>query len=104
MGVSIQLSWCKLGEDLVDLLFLHLLWVLCLPKVVSDIIVPHLLSVTICVWNLMQSVIVMTMNNFASVVFNVIEAFADSGANLMLVSDIIIWLWRMDVHEIGGHR
>ena len=63
---------------------------------VFDFIVPHLLLVTITVWNLMNLVIVVTTDKNFTFVFNIIEAFLDNGANLMSGSAIIIWLEWMD--------
>ena len=91
MGVSIQLGWGKLCQDLIDVLFLDFLWNPGAVKVVVGFIVPHLLPVTIRVWNLMKLVIVVAMDNFASA-FNVIKAFVDGDANLMPWCSVIIRL------------
>ena len=74
MRVSIKLSWCELGQDLVDMLFLHFHWVSGASKVVLDFSVPHLLPVTVRVQNLTQLVIVIARDNFTHA-FNVVEAF-----------------------------
>ena len=55
---------------------------------IFDFIAPHPFLVTITVWKLANLVIV---DNF-TVVLNVVEAFADSGANLVSQSAIIIRL------------
>ena len=64
------------------MLFLHFLWVSRPLKVVLDLIMTHLLLVTVRAENLMWLVIVVAMDNFTSA-FNIIEAFADGGANLV---------------------
>ena len=87
MRISIQLSWCKLGENSVDLLFLHFPWIVGAVQVILDFIVSQLLLVTITAQNLLNLVIMTTADDF-SFTLNVIKTFADDGSNLMPCSAI----------------
>ena len=81
------------------MLFLHFLWVSGSLKVVLNFIAPHLLLVTIKVQNLTQQVITVVTDKF-TFTFNVIEAFADGGANLVSRRVITIWLKQVTVSRI----
>ena len=87
--ISIQFGWCQLGQNLVELLFLHFLCVLSPLKVVFGFAVPHLLSVTTSAQNLTQLGVVVMLDNL-TFAFNIIEAFMDGGANLVSQSAVII--------------
>ena len=101
VGISMKLGWCKFGKELVDLLFLNFLWIASALKVVFDFIVPHLLLVTVTVWNLTELVIVIAVDDF-TFAFKIVEAFADGSSNLVLGSAIVIRMKRINGIWING--
>ena len=76
MEVQVQLSWSKFGKNLIDLLFLHFLWIASEPRVIFDFTMSHLFPVTIAAQNLAQLAIATT----------------DGSPNLVLQSAIITCL------------
>ena len=61
-------------------------------EVILDLIVSHLFPVAITAQNLAELVIVITVENCFTCVFNIVKAFVDCCPNLALQRVIVIWL------------